>query len=221
MFRTLMYSDFYMPVITSVVCIGLWKHIAKKEFVIIFYSLFSSVLFTVADALGLRTINNMPLYHTYTLVEIWLVSFYLLKKITGKNFSPAFWAINIGYLIFFIANIIFFENLWVFNSNSAGLSSLVILFLCMYYLLKLSNSDEILYFQKLPSFWITSGFLIYNAVSVLVLLSYKYFTYIHLPNEGNNLWLVLSVANIVKFALIITGLLCHKKRPATHLPFLL
>lgn len=221
MFKALIYSDFYMPVITSVICIGLWKLIVRKEAMIILYCLFNTVLFAIADVLQLKSINNLPLYHLSSLSELWLVSFYLLKKITGKNFSSAFWAINIGYLIFFIANIIFFENLWVFNSNSAGLSSLVILFLCMYYLLKLSNSDEILYFQKLPSFWITSGFLIYNAVSVLVLLSYKYFTYIHLPNEGNNLWLVLSVANIVKFALIITGLLCHRKRPVTHLPFLL
>lgn len=221
MFTALIYSDFYMPFITSIICIGLWKYVIKNERTIFLYCIFNTILFTSADILSLKGSNNMLFYHINSLTELWIISFYVLRKITGKNFSAIFWIINSAYTIFFILNVTFWENWSVFNSNSAGLSSLIILFLCMYYLLKLSNTDEILYFQRLPSFWIISGFLIYNAVSILVLLSYKYFTHIHMPNEANNLWFVLSAAIIVKFALISTGLLCHRKRQTTHLPFLL
>jgi len=221
MFKALVYADVYMPMITLVLYLCLLKDIQRKQWLILMYCLYNTVLFSICDALAENGIHNLPLYHINSLVELWIVSFYVLKKITGKNFSPAFWAVNVAYTCFFIFNILFLEPLSVFNSNSAGLASLVILFLSMYYLLALSKSDEILHFQTLPSFWIISGFLIYNAVSVLVLLSYKYFLYIHLPKDGDNLWGVLSVAIIVKFALISTGLLCHRKRQTTHLPFLL
>lgn len=207
--------------IALIVCIALWRNILKSEWVIFLYCLLNALLFSSADVLALRHTNNMPFYHINSLIELWLVSFYILKKVTGKRFSIIFWAINIGYTGFFIFNIFVLEPLSVFNSNSAGLESLILLFLSMYYLLALSKSDEILHFQALPAFWIISGFLIYNAVSILVLLSYKYFTYIKLPKDGDNLWGVLSVAIIVKFVLISTGLLCHKKRQTTHLPFLL
>ena len=210
-----------MPVISLIICIGLWKQTLKNDRVIFLYCFLSTILFSIADILSYRHTNNMVFYHLNSLVELWLVSFYVLKKITGKNFSMPFWVINLAFAVFFIFNVFFLEPLKVFNSNSAGLSSLIILFLSMYYLLALSKSDDILNFQTLPSFWIISGFLIYNAVSILVLLSYKYFLYIHLPKEGDNLWGVLSVAIIVKFALISIGLLCHRKRQATHLPFFL
>lgn len=210
-----------MPLLGLIVCIGLWKQIIKSELVMFIYCLFSTVIFSTADILAYRHTNNMLFYHLYSLFELWIVSFYILKKIASKNFSLIFWSINTTYTCFFVANVLFIEPFSVFNSNSAGLESLIILFLSMHYLLTLSKSNEILHFQTLPAFWIISGFLIYNAVSILVLLSYKYFTYIHLPKDGDNLWFVLSAAIIVKFVLISIGLICHKKRPATHLPFLL
>jgi hypothetical protein len=221
MFRALIYSDVYMPFITLVIYLVIWQSVKKKELLILLYCIFNVSLFSVCDVLAENNINNMPFYHINSLVETWGISFYILKKITGKNFSKAFWIINICYTIFFAFNVCFLETVSVFNSNSAGLASLIILFLCMQYLLTISKTDEILNFQKLPGFWIVSGFLIYNAVSILVLLSYKYFTYVNLTKESNNLWLVLSVAIIIKFALISTGLLCHRKRPATHSFFLL
>jgi hypothetical protein len=210
-----------MPLILLLIYISQPKHIQKQEVFILGYSIFNVILFGITDILSVNHKHNMPLYHLQSLVELWLVTFYMMYKITGKKFSKEFYIIGSVYTLFFACNIIFWEDISVFNSNSAGVSSLVILFLSMYYLLKLSKTDEILYFQKLPSFWIASGFLIYNAVSVLVLLSYKYFTYIHMEKMGDRLWFVLSAAIIAKFALISIGLLCHRKRPVIHSPFLL
>jgi hypothetical protein len=217
----LLYSDTYMPLITLLVYISLWKHINRQELVIFVYCCINVILFALTNVFAYLRINNMPLYHISSLIELWIIAFYLLKKITGKTFSIPFFVITIGYTIFFICNILFWEDWFVFSSNSSGVTSLVILFLCMFYLLKLSKSEEILYFQRLPAFWIASGFLIYNAVSILVVLSYKYFTYAKMPEQGDRLWFVLSAAIIIKFAIISTGLICHRKRPITHLPFLL
>jgi len=211
-----------MPFITCGIYLFFWGNIQKKEWVVLLYALFNTVLFTTSDVLAHNGIHNLPLYHINSIVELWFVSYYLLKKITGEKFSTAFWVINIAYTCFFVFNILFMEKLTDFNANSACVASLIILFLSMRYLLQLSKSDEILYFQRLPSFWIASGFLIYSSVTILVLLSLKYFLYLNWQTEANNLSFVLSVSIIVKFALIITGLLCYRKqRQAIQLPFLL
>jgi len=221
MVRLLIFSDTYMPLLALLLYATLWKYIKGKELTVLIYLVFNVLLFGATNVLLLYHIHNMPLYHISSLVELWIVAYYMFEKITGKKFSVQFFVTGIAYTAFFILNLTFWEDWSVFNSNSAGVSSLIILFLCMYYLLKLSKSSEILYFQKLSSFWVTSGLLIYNAVSILVVLSYKYFTYINLPNRGDSLWFVLSAAIIVKFALISTGLLCYKRRPIIHSPFLL
>lgn len=217
----LLFSDTYMPLFVLLIFLRLSKSIGKQENILLIYCIFNVIVFALSNVFAENGIHNMPLYHLNSLVDVWLVSYYLLKKITGKAMSVPFIIINVGYTIFFICNILFWEKLTDFNSNSAGVTSLVILFLSMQYLLKFSKTDEILYFQKLPSFWIASGFLIYSALSVLVLLSYKYFLYLKMYSQGNSLWFVLSAGIIIKFALISIGLICHKKRPATHLPFLL
>ena len=210
-----------MPVVALIVYVASWKSIRKKELDMLVYIIFNVLLFSIADILSFNGIHNMPFFHLNSLFEAWFLSYYIIKKITGKKFSGTFWITGAVYTCFFIINVLFLEDIEVFNSNSAGVSSLLILFLSMYYLLSLSKSNEILYFQRLPSFWIVSGMLIYNAVSVLVLLSYKYFSYENMNHYADNIWFVLSAAIIVKFALISIGLLCHRKQQATHLPFLL
>jgi len=219
--KLLIFSDTYMPLITLALFATLWKYVKKQEIVIFIYLAINVLLFGTTNVLLLNKTNNMPLYHIDSLLELWVVAYYILEKITGKKFSSKFWVIGISYTLFFIANVIFWEKWSVFNSNSAGVASLILLFLCMSYLLKLSKSDEILYFQKLPAFWIVSGLLLYNAISVMVVLSYKYFVHLNLHNQSAALWYVLDAGIIIKFALISIGLICHRKQPATRLPFLL
>lgn len=210
-----------MPFITLVIYLSSAKDVRKQHLFILVYLVFNFVLFGITDVLALNSIHNMPFYHLFSVLDVWFLSYYLLEKITGKKFSLAFILTGCVFTLFCIIDISFWEDITVFNSNSAGVANLIILFLCMSYLLKLSKSDEILYFQRLPAFWIVSGLLIYNALSILVVLSYKYFVYFQMHAQSATMWYVLSAGNIVKFALISIGLLCHRKRPATHSPFLL
>ncbi len=217
----LLYSDTYMPLLALLLYITIWRHAGVLDRVVFIYCVVNFILYGLTNVLADRGIHNSFLYHISSLVDLWLISYYILKKITQKSFSVLFVVIAVSYTVFFSFNGMFWEKWTEFNSNSAVVSSLIILFLCMYYLVTLSKSDDILYFQKLPSFWYVSGFLVYSAVSVLVLMSYRYFINANMINEGNSLWYVLDGGIIVKFALISTGLLCHKKRQTTHLPFLL
>lgn len=220
--KLLLFSDTYMPFIALIVYLTQWKHIGKKEQPMLVYIIFNLVIYGLSNILWLQKINNLFLYHTGSLVELWVVTYYILSRSGGKNWRIAFYTIGAAYTVFSVLNVLFLEDITLFNSNSAVVASLAILFVCMYYMLNLSKSNDILYFQKLPMFWQVSGFLIYSAVSILVLLSYRYFVSLNMIKDGNNLWYVLDGAIILKFALISIGLLCHRKqRPASPLLFLL
>src|SRR6266487_369698 len=206
------FSDTYMPLLTIILYFLLWKYTNYHEFVILLYSIICFILFGITNILVLKKINNLAFYHVFSLVELIILSHYVLKLILHKPFSLLWFFICSFYLLFWICNIIFFEPLNSFNTTSAGITNLVILFLCMYYLLSLSKNEAILYFQKLPSFWIVSAFLIYSALSLLVFISYAYFVNSNKQQEGSQLWaIIISMATIVKFALISVGLLCYKR----------
>jgi hypothetical protein len=134
-----------------------------------------------------------------------------LKLITGKWYSKLFFIITIGYFLLWVANILFLESIEDMNANSAVLEYTILLLLCMTYFLQLAKRDEILYFQKLPTFWIVSGFLVYCALSLLIQMSYKYFVAHGVVEEAKRVWPVMFVAIIAKFVLISVGLLCYKR----------
>src|SRR6266542_1684725 len=203
-----------MPVFNIFFYIFFWEGVKNLGIVILLYSIFCFILFGITNVLVLKKINNLAFYHFFSLGELMIVSHYVLKLILKKSFSLLWFLICGFYFVFWICNIIFLEPLNSFNTTSAVITNLLILFLCMYYLLSLSKEEEILYFQKLPSFWIVSAFLIYSALSLLIFISYAYFINSNMNKEGSQIWAIISIATIIKFVLISVGLLCYKRRPS-------
>ncbi len=203
------YSDTYMPLLALLVYIVLWKRIDKREMILFFYLIFCFLVFGMSNVLGTRRIHNLFLYHLFSLGELLTIAYYIIRVVLKKK-PLYFWLIASGYSVFFVVNIVLWESLDTFNSNSAALSNLILLILAMYYMLQLSKSKEILHFQKLPSFWIVSAFLIYCSVSALVLIVYKSFAG-DTNAEGIKVWTVMLIAAILKFVFLSVGLLCYKR----------
>jgi hypothetical protein len=216
-----MSDDTYMPLFTLLVYLPLWRKIRGNELVLLIYLIINVVFGTVTNIMGFYQINNLALYHLFTLFEQWFISYYLIRKAFINRIPKAYFLINIGFTIFWFINILGWEPLNVFNSNTAVISSLILLLLCMYYMLDLSKKEEILYFQKLPSFWIVSAFLIYSALSVLIFAVYKYYVLQDLTEEGNKIWSLTHFTTVAKYVLISVGLLCYNKRISIHSPSLL
>lgn len=213
MFLTfLLYSDSFMPLLTIIVFLLIHKSIGRRENVILVYCLLSFLIFLASDILGTMLKHNLYLYHIHSLVELTIIGAYLLKLIQGKYFSIQYFIIAGGYLVFWILNIMFLEDINDMNAFSGALETFILLLLCMVYFFRLSKKDEILYFQKLPAFWIVSGFLIYCALSMLIQVSYKYFVSNNFYGDAKKVWPVMFIAIISKFVLITVGLLCYYKR---------
>src|SRR6476660_219597 len=137
-------SDTYLPLLTLIVYILNWRKIAKQELILFFYLVVNVILFGITNLLADRGINNLFLYHLYSLLDLIAVTYYLSVVLLKRN--RLFYSIAIGYSCFWGLNILIWESLSSFNSNAASLANLIILILSMYYLLQLSKSEDILNF---------------------------------------------------------------------------
>ncbi len=207
-------SDTYMPLIALIIYLVFKKDIPGYERSLFIYIVVSLLIFASTNILAYQKAYNLFLYHFFTLFEFALVTWYILVVLMRKKRNPVYYFAAV-YFLYWVINILFWEPLTVFNSNSSCIANLTILFFSMYYLIQLSKGDEILNFQKLPSFWIVSGFLISSAISVMGVIVYKYYQFnlsLEEMDTGLKIWLLTVAGNIIKFILIIFGLLCYKRR---------
>lgn len=209
-----MSADTYAPLMALCVYLSLWRYIKKKELLLLAYLILNVVFTAITNVMGYYHINNLALYHFYILFEQWFILYYFFKKILKKKISIIYYAINVGFTAFWIADIMFWEPLNTFNSNTIVISNFIILLVCMYYVFSLAKKDEILYFQKLPAFWITSSFLVYSALSMLIYTVYKYYAFQSSDRivDGNKLWNInLFIVIPAKFILMSIGFIAYKK----------
>jgi hypothetical protein len=200
------YSDTIMPLICIAAFVPVWKLIRRADFAILFtYLVFTVIIKGYSNFLADSGYNNLYLYHAYTLLEIILVVPYL--SLLNKGIERITWVITGLYVLFFIIDVLLWEPLNLFNSYSSSAASLVIAFFCFRYLKELAGNDQVMYFQRMPSFWIVSGFLFLSVTGILVLATYKH-PELFGQEIKNKVWYVQQAADIIKYVLILIGIIC-------------
>jgi hypothetical protein len=203
-----------MPLLTLILFIAIKKYISGKENLLFAYLVLNVITFTITDVMSTYKIHNSVIYHFYSLLELCILIPYLMSFLPNTKISKTGIEIITLYFMFWILNIFLWEPLDTFNSYGAAASNLIILISCLYNMLQLAKSDEVLYFQRSPAFWIISGFLFSSAINIMVFASYKYYTLNKI--DGRMIWLISSFATIIKFVLISVGLLWYKTRQSTQ-----
>lgn len=214
MYYIFSYSDTIFPFLTLVVFLLVWKKIDGRENLLLAFILINFFLFGISNILSAYYVNNLFLYHFYTLIELWLIGYYILVRLMEKK--ETWLKICFGYTALWIIDIFMFEPLTSFPSYSGGLSNLLLIIIAMVYLLRLAKSDNILYFQKIPSFWFVSAFLVSCSFMILGYVMYNFYVVNKLPALGKQIAALLYISTILKFTFIIIGLICYR-RPRTQL----
>lgn len=201
------YSDTIMPIACLILMIPVLKLIRRIDFAILLvYLLFTVIIKWYSNRLADEGRNNLYLYHAYTLLEIILIVPYL--SLLTRGFDRLMWILLGAFILFFVVNGIFLEPLTQFNSYSSSAAALLIAFFCFRYFKELVNNDEVMFFQRMPSFWIVSGFLFLSVTGILVLATYKN-PYLFDEEVRGKVWYMQQAADVIKFVLIIIGITCY------------
>lgn len=209
--RLLQLSDTIMPLLALLAYIPVIRKIRGEDKIIPLYLLVTFSMMMLSNYMADRSINNSYLYHTYSLLELGLFSIFIRKLTKDSSYILKF--LLPVYAFFWLTNLLFLENYLEYNSNSSGIAYLLLIIYSLYFFLFLSRSEEILSFQRSPSFWIVSGFLFYSVLNVLITTIYKYAIFMS-PQDKILIFSFSYVSNIIKFILITIGILWypHKYR---------
>lgn len=202
------YSETILPLLALLVFLRIKRKEQQVKLLLLYFSV-SFIVMGIADYLADRGINNVAIYHCYSLFEVFLIV-PLLEWYNKKNKHFVIVAISL-YTFIWLLNLLFWEHYNEFNSNSSSIAAICILFFCLRHFLILVKTEGVLNFQKLPSFWLALAFLFYSSSSVLMLGTYKYMTsYIDLGVV--EVWDIIQVLNILKYLLIIVASICFYRQ---------
>ncbi len=158
-------------------------------------------------------VNNMPLFHVYTLLEFLLI--FLIYRIYYNKKNLGFVGLlGGGTILYIIINSIFIETIFTFNSYAKMVESAALIFLSMIWFMNVFREMKIEKLSEHPMFYISTGVLLYFSGNFFI------FTYYNVVADQdwrlmNEIWNIHSVLNIVFNLLLATAL--WKMRPKYQL----
>lgn len=207
------FSDTLFPFFTLCVMLFNFKKLPGDMKIIFWYLFITVVLFLISNYLADRTVNNLFLYHLYTLVTFTAVSCFLyiqkldvlLNKLIKINYAIVF--------IFIILNSVYFEPLTVFDSNAIMLTGFFTIVYSIAYFILILRNDQNLTRTRTHTFWAISGFFIYASGTFLIFYFFKYSNQFF-KSLASQFWQVQNIILIFKnlFFLIAT-FICIRYRP--------
>jgi len=161
----------YVPLGTSAIwCVWRFNRLRKEFRVLAAYVLLSAAVQGVAEVLSQFGINNLSLSHAYTVLGfLFLNQFY---KMLLDALVPSIWfkGLSIGFVLFAIATVLFWQPLDTFNSATLTVQAVVlIIYALSTFILTLTEGKSETLKVKLKSLnWINSGMFIYFSGSMLL-----------------------------------------------------
>lgn len=183
-----------------------WVFFAKKGLpwsVLGKFFLFSALLKLVTLITAEFQVNNMPLFHLLAMVEISILYvFYCI--LLGGRISYAILALLV---ISNLANALFIQDIFMFNSIAWTVNMMILLAIGFYYLANVYHKDDDnTPLEGRPDFIITAGWLIYAAGSLFTYLMGTEILSGKAEGFFHNAWLFQCISNIVKNVFVSYGL---------------
>lgn len=145
------------------------------------------------------------------------------KYIEDKNtyvYRKIFIILITLFVIFSIANILFWQNLSIYPSNTRTVLSIIIIILNVLYIYKYTSHEpvprtglELVNYQmsRLSLFWITTGLLLFHSFSLFRYIFINIFRKELSQESLKEILLVYTVFAIILFAFIVIGILKAKR----------
>jgi hypothetical protein len=151
---------------------------------------------SVSNILWYQKINNLPVYHFFTVIQFLLIV-NIYREALSQIFSKLFFtSLSIGFIVFAIINIIYFQDFFTFNSNATTLTGVIVIFFSLSYFYALLKEVKYSALETNPMFWINSGFLIYFS-SNLILFFMNNTLFKGVTEASLILWGLHAIINIV------------------------
>jgi hypothetical protein len=196
-----------IPPVTLVLYALISSKAGWRDF-IFWFLLLQAGLNTAANILEhFYDMNNLYLYHVNCILSFLLISGYFIGILTYSYAKPLLLTVMGLFLIFAVVNILFWEGLDNFNSNTYSVASFFIVAYCLlYYYQKLTNPATMSIFESRDFYYVT-GLLTYFTSCFFIFVSYRKLTQEDVSNLGL-LWMIHNVVFLIMCIYFLIGFLC-------------
>ena len=198
LFGTLRFISSFAVILPLLIALSKYHRLSKIQQKLVYLLITTLVVESISNVLWYQKINNLPVYHFYSIVEfILIVHIYKdeLKKLFPKRF---FYTIVAAFTIFSIVNMMYFQSLQTFNSNVTTLSGILVIFLALSYFYALLKEVKYSSLETNPMFWLNAGFLIYFSSNLLLFfVNNSLFQESKAKKVSYLLWGLHTVVNII------------------------
>jgi hypothetical protein len=162
-----------IPIVIGIV------HLKKFPFylkVIVAFTLASGITSGACIFLAKRGINNMPVFHAFTIAGFILCSIFYKQVLTSTKVEKAIFPVLFLFLVFATTSTILWQGLSVFNSYTLTFETIVTIVYCLMLFYKLLGADSSSLKENGPLIWINTGFLLYFSGSLFLFLFPQFLT---------------------------------------------
>ena len=153
-----------LPLFISLLKYSGLTRIQKKLTLFLFVVLIVEI---VSNILWYKEINNHPIYHIYTVLEFLLI-LNIYNEILTKLFSKTVTVlIGISFIGFAILNILLYQDLFTFNSNTIQVLSYCAIFIAIASFYSMLKMSDLSLFRN-TTFLISTGILLYFSSNLVL-----------------------------------------------------
>ncbi len=168
LFENLSLISSFIAVIPLLLAIFNLKKLSKIQTKLVYILVIVLVVESISSILWNQKINNLPLYHFYTVIEFLLIINIFMTALSGVFSKLFFLIVSIVFIVFAIVNTLFFQDLYTFNSNATSVLGILVIFFALSYFYALLKEMKYNALETNPMFWISSGFLIYFSSNLIL-----------------------------------------------------
>src|SRR5471030_2734084 len=185
-----------------------YRKFEKKFRIFSWFIICSAIVQIIALILWLLRENNMPLLHIYVPLGFVLLAWFyqaVLESLINKGIIVT---VALLFLCFSIINSLFFENIFIFNSNALTVESILLIIFSIFTFIVLLNQQlqPITRRVKQSLSWINSGILIYYSSTLLLFYFSNYVMHRYSVNVSAHTWMFHSFASIIMYTFFLVGL---------------
>jgi hypothetical protein len=198
-----------IPILLAGCLVLIYYRRFEKIFKVFSWFIICSVIIQViALVFWVRRENNMPLLHMYVPLGFVLLAWFYQAVLESLINKVIIVTVALLFFCFSIVNSMFFEHLFIFNSNALTVESILLIIFSIFTFIVLLN-------QQLPFIqggvrqslgWINSGILIYYSSTLLLFYFSNYVMHQYSVKVSANTWMFHAFVSIIMYVCFIIGL---------------
>jgi hypothetical protein len=171
-----LYQGIVVPASVSiplVMALVKYRQAGKPLRIVLVYLIIAGITNGAAAVLAFRRINNLPLLHIYTIVELILLGLFFFEVFNNPVVKKWVLVAIILFSLFCVINLSFFQSIFAFNTYPRSLEAIIlIIFSALYFYKQTDGRGNLAWWNERAETWIVIGIVLYFS-SALIQFSFS------------------------------------------------